>query len=44
MSDLRAAGFSDSGEVIIIATSSDVEILRRAGYHDDEADGALRRR
>lgn len=30
MTEIRAAGFSPSGDVLVIATSSDVELFRRA--------------
>lgn len=31
ITEVRAAGFSPSGDILVIATSGDVEILRRAG-------------
>jgi dipeptidyl aminopeptidase/acylaminoacyl peptidase len=31
VTEVRAAGFSPSGEVLVVATSGDIEILRRAG-------------
>lgn len=30
MTEIRAAGFSPSGEVLVVATSSDIELFRRA--------------
>lgn len=31
LTEVRAAGFSPSGDILVIATSADVEIFRRAG-------------